>query len=682
MFNFVTIDIFFTPSMILGPVRLILFVAFIVFLKDLGSSQKSVRSGLDFFVPGYALYLSAFVLGCFVLMQVSAFDEFVLLLVVFGFITLSFLKLKWDRTLPHQLIQKRNTLLLFTVRNFEKYKTLRSLILSFRKTKKSKNHKFLAKRRDIRIQYGILIFVAVLAYGSRYYFYSYDSYLLSDLWYEDLKYLKELDAQNWLFANGSMMGEFAVISLYSLISDTNDAIALQTFGLLESAILAAMLFWTTSRLSNSRLVPGLIAALSFTFLYGFLPLDVSLMTQHKSVFLALTLFLPIIVFVLKPNALSEHSNFFFLKILVIFSAIAFIDLFVMIVILPVFLLIAAIFSQKEKIRETFKIVLAYFIGLSLVLFIHFAAALFLGYSFQAFVLSNLYSISSYTYTPQLVAPLTTLIQIYLWCAIAMTFIVLPLWIKNKKQWNPPLTFVVFAAFVLLMSTREGLPIDKDLLYQVISVIAPIFFGISIYILNEWVGKIVHIKTNVPQKVLVSVFTMGMVILFFQNNILGEIPRRNIVNEEIIEAYDLLKVKNLPFSYSVVNSSANEVISTNDHFFINYDYFNDEYIYKDSVYAANRLDVKFLKKNPDIILPHSTFVFLYNESAMADAKNKLNIKEQQKTRLNLDKLKSSQRPVHLFLKKSSFSVYEIINEPNATYIEDLIFYNSHQTHSTL
>ena len=185
----------------------------------------------------------------------------------------------------------------------------------------------------------------------------------------------------------------------------------------------------------------------------------------------------------------------------------------------------------------------------------------------------------------------------------------------------------------------------------------------------------------PLELAVWVSTMGIVSLLFQNNILTEIPQRNIVNEEIIEAYDILGEKNLPFSYSVVNSSANEVISVNDHFFINYDYFNDEYIQRDSIYAANRLDVEFLKKHPEIILPNSTFVFLYNENAIADDKNKLNAEEQQKTRINLARLMKAERSVQLFLKKTSFSVYEIINEPNATNIQDLIFYNHHLAQNT-
>ena len=216
-------------------------------------------------------------LGCYLLMQVAAFDEFVFLLLVFGFIIIALLNLNGDTSLSNQLLMKKNWLLLFAVRNFEKHKTLRSFLRSFRKRKRTNKSKFLERRKAIKIQYGIFISVIVIAYCSRYYFFLFDSFMLSDPWYEDLMYIKGIAAQNWLFENGSMMGEFAIISLYSLISDTSDLIALQSFGLLESAILSGMLFWTTSRLTNSRYVPGLVAALTFTFLIGFIPLDVSLM---------------------------------------------------------------------------------------------------------------------------------------------------------------------------------------------------------------------------------------------------------------------------------------------------------------------------------------------------------------------------------------------------------------------
>ena len=195
-------------------------------------------------------------------------------------------------------------------------------------------------------------------------------------------------------------------------------------------------------------------------------------------------------------------------------------------------------------------------------------------------------------------------------------------------------------------------------------------------MNGWLEKLIHLNASVFQEIGIPVLSIGLVVLLFQNNILTEIPRGNIVNEEIIEAYDALEEQHLPFSYSVVNSSVNELIGKNDHFFINYHYFNREYLVRDSIYAAHRDDLKFLKKNTSIVLPNSTFVFVYNESAIADDKNKLNEQEQSETLLSLQKLRNANRGVRLFVQKTSFSVYEIINEPNATKIEDVIFFNNH------
>ena len=55
--------------------------------------------------------------------------------------------------------------------------------------------------------------------------------------------MKELSEQVWFFHSGSMTGEFLLINLYGTLTGLSDSIALESFGLIEVAILALVIFW-------------------------------------------------------------------------------------------------------------------------------------------------------------------------------------------------------------------------------------------------------------------------------------------------------------------------------------------------------------------------------------------------------------------------------------------------------
>jgi hypothetical protein len=142
----------------------------------------------------------------------------------------------------------------------------------------------------------------------------------------------------------------------------------------------------------------------------------------------------------------------------------------------------------------------------------------------------------------------------------------------------------------------------------------------------------------------------------------------------------------------VNSA--ELISTNKHYFINYDYFIDNYIYRDSVYNAHKKNEHYFQLHPKMVLPNSIFVFVYNlEKAKTNLDNETSNKTNHSYVLDIDDpeslfsdgsrkapqltaiidtLKKKGRTVKLYFNSDEVKVYEIVNVAKRSKTEDLIY----------
>jgi len=162
-------------------------------------------------------------------------------------------------------------------------------------------------------------------------------------------------------------------------------------------------------------------------------------------------------------------------------------------------------------------------------------------------------------------------------------------------------------------------------------------------------------------------------IFYQQNKINSLTEADKTPKQILDAYDKIEQTFFPLSYCVVNDPATQVISTNKHFFMNYDFFLDEYQNIDSINFKHRKDPKFLIKNPEYSLSKSVLVFVLNDSNKAE-NNIFSLNKELKSSLinELDVLKSRGRKVSLFYESKILNVYEIINEPQESKISDLIF----------
>ena len=666
-------DLFFTPSMVYGPLRIILLVIFIFLVNKLVSKKSSNQSGLNYFIPRYVAFVSVVVLLSLALTTINAYDAFTILAILLVCVVIIFLNLNGKSAISKQLIKIRRRTILYTIRNLEQGKDLISTI-NFKKTQQENDTDDLEVRKtDYLWQMGIVVVIAVLTYLSRYYFFYFDTFALSDLWYEDFAKIKNLTNQQWFNSEGVLMGEYALIQLYGSFTSISDVIALQTFGLLENAVLGVVIYWTISQCTNTNYVPGLVAAFVFMFFYGFLPLNINLMTQHKPTFLALSLALPVFVYLCKPKTLRKTPSSYFLWMLCFFCGIAFIDFFTTIWVLPVFFIAALITVTSDTRKYYLRALVAYVLALLLFTTVYWISFDFDLDAMALFIKANTYSLKAYTYVPQLIVSLSALLGYYQVISVLLLIIAIITNTFIKRSLKNIISLLVMCCVFFCLPLLQIEIIDTDLLYQVIAVCIPLFMGVSVYLIITIINSMLPpIKTPIYVRIIATVIPLIIAYAAFQKSTLQNIPPRNLTSEYIMEAYDALDDELLPYSFTVVNTGMALEMSKDHHFFMTYDDFTTSYEQADALYVTNRNNKSFFKKYPEATLSKSMFVFVYEEKAQLSKSDRLKINQQQEVSEVITRLQDKGRVVRVFVKKPLLTVYEIVNEPKATKINDLLF----------
>ncbi|HEA31154.1 MAG TPA: hypothetical protein ENH91_14370 [Leeuwenhoekiella sp.] len=658
------------PSMFLGPLRLSIFFFLIFLIYRIASVKKSNQKGLNFFFPRYCLLLAIAVIIGFLLTLIHAFDLMVIFLILFFVILLVFINLKRKKSLSKQLNKIYTRIILYTVIKFEKDEFFIDKDNMNKQNKTDATSQLSGLNR--KWQFILAVVILVLTYSSRYFFFEYDSFTLSESWYNDLALIKEISAQNWFFHPGSMMGDYVLINIYGKLANLSDAIALQSFGLLEVSVLALVLYWICYKITGKH-GPGCIAAFSFGFLYAFLPLNINQLLQHKSIFLALTLAIPTMVFSVYPKALRLKYSVYLRWMTYFFSAILLIDLFVGIYLIPPFIVLTAIFNYKLKRPYVLRGLLAYSIAFITIGVIYASAALIKGENLWNFLISNLFSFNTYTYTPHLIIPFDSLMQYYQGAAGLLLLISLIKYAQNQKKWMPVTIFMVYFNLLFNLYRLDDYFLDVDLFTQVVSVFIPLFFGLGFYIMSSLIPHAkISVRFNTGLDVAIATVFVAM-IGFFTKDYLKVFPISGYtLQDQVFDAYIDIESSRLPFSYTVVNSNTNFILSKGSHYYLSYNVFNDKYLERDARFNRFRKNPEYLKMHPEVILPQSVLVFVYKDEALKNKKYKLYEDQQVLTRKQLARLKERGRTIDLVYEKPLLEVYEIINEPQASKINDLIF----------
>ncbi len=665
-------------SILIGPLRLMLIFIFLYFLNKYVIKYSIQKDSINFLVTRWVKYASLSIIIVFLLVQINAYDIFSLLLIFICSLVYKFTGYDGNSKFIEHLQREKLSLLLFGLKKIEKKS---SILIKYKN--KSQLHK--------KLTLVLIILVATLAFIVRVYFYNYDLYTFSPFWFQDLTILNNLNHQQWISTGNVMIGEYALISLFAKLTGINPEMAIQSFSIIESSLICVVIYWFTYVLSKSRYIAPLISSLSFALLYFLIPVNINFITQHSQMLLALMLLLPCMVFILIPERFVFDKKKYFKYHVVFISAIFLTNLFTALILFPLFLIVAFLFHRRRNYKYLKKAIKAYLLAFTIVGVYYAIGGYILGYSFVQFLYTNLVSISTVKFTPQLIIPYENLIVIHLILSVISSIIIL-FKVKYKKSFNRPL--FIFLSFFIVLVFVEYLTknldiwfIDKDLVMQSMTIFMSILLGVNSAVFFNLL-KVIHkiesrkIPAAIASSLILTLFIS--VFCFGHQKINLNKEKSNIDSQKMLLAYYKISQTFLPFSYAVINKNKFQSISRDKHFFINYKDFVDTYEEKDSIYFEHINDKEYLKENPQIILPASILVFI-KEAQKEKKKTKKkeghfhhHSEEDLHSTSNLEvisllnKLKSKGRKVAPFFTDGKTKIFEIVNSPKSSKIKDLIF----------
>lgn len=656
---------FLTSSILLGFIRLCFILLFLFYLNRKFVNVTKHVHFLDFIVMNWFRYAAVLVIVIFALVELDAYNLFNCFFVFGILIGIDIIGIKNLKNPKHYFRTHIRAGLLTFLRNIENKKSF-WFWFSFDRNKHKKDH-----NNFILL---LTILIGGITFLSRYYFIIYDNYSLSDAWIYDLNKVIQFDNQYWFTFELATDAELAIVNFYGKITDVSPEIALQVIAILESTLLAVMIFWIINKLTPSKFIAPTIAALFFSLVYVLTPLNVYFLLKGNPTFLALTFALPAFAFYIKPTLSKLPRTSYFFGFLFIFITVGLTDLFTYCILIPPFLIIGLLFTKMKFKKYNFVAILSYVVGTLILYAIYSYACYYQRADLLEYMQNNLLSVSSYTYVPQLILPYSEIIR-YAQISTAIGLIlVLLLVIFKKENWRATIIFFTYFNFLILLTFIRSEWLDIDMLNNSISVFLPIIIGLNAAIVMRILNfGLYKFKRFSPITVMVLFGVMIYAAFFYQEKSIKALTVSDQTPKQILNAYDKIAQTFFKHSYCVVNDPATQVISNNSHFFMNYDFFINEYPRIDSINTKHLKEPNFLVKNPQYSISKSVLVFVLNDNTPDENNNFAENKHYQgKLVENIKLLRDRGRKVNLFYDSSILKVYEIVNQPKESKISDLLF----------
>ena len=653
-----------SASIILGIVRLCLIVLLLFYINQRIFGAKDKEQGLlDFIVQHLVKYGSYIVIIVFIEVQLRIYDFFntlFFLLLVACFEIFGLKRLISPAKLVLATRKKSYTIL----RDLEEKK----LGFSYFLPKFSKE-----KKVNLIWEIVIITLLILITISGRLFFLSHDSYSLSNIWNSDITTVIDFDSQHWFENSISPIGELVIINFYGKITGLTSENALQSMGLIEAILIVLIIYWAISKVSKSKYIAPIIGSLCFALCFVILPVNIAYLQQHRSTFLALAIAIPLMVYYMDPKLLNFTRKRYFFFYLFSFVSIGLIDLFVQIAIVLPFMIIGLFVSKIKYKVHNLLLLLSYFVSTVILYLIYNTACINFGYDFMLFLHSSLVSISTYTYLPYLYMPYESLIYYYQIVSFVGLFLSIILIFIRKENINGAISFLLFLNFIIFVSTIQNPWIDQDLIRQTLAIFLSISVGVVVGLFFKPFEFLTNkIKIIMPMVCVLLAVGMTYTAYYYQKDSFKNMKRPDDTPREVLNAYDLITNEYFPYSYAVVNDYSAQALSKNKHFFVNYEDFLNYYLKRDEVFFKHIKDKKFLKNNPEYVLPNCVLVFVYTRQNKFSNELTSNKKYTNELIDLLKKLRHRGRRVRVFHEDKVFKIYEIVNIPGESRLTDLIF----------
>lgn len=644
--------------------RLCLMILFLFYMNRKFISYSKSVNYFDFIAKQWFKYGSLIVLLIFGLIQLGIYNLLNVVAILVGVIFIDYFGIKKIPQSINIISQKVKRNIFELIQNIEMKKPIAFFVFT----------RSNPEERNKRLWYLFLLStLGVVAFYSRYIFYQFDMFSLSGSWISDLESIIDFDSQRW-FTNGiAPVGELALINFYGKFVSVSPEVALQSMGILEAVLISVLLFWVINKITYSKIIAPLAAALFFSVSYTIMPVNITYILQHQALFLAISFALPAMVIYLKPGIMHSNNTNCFINYILAFTAIGLIDIFTLIVLVFPFLIIGLITSSVKNKIANITVIAAYAIALVVLFIIYSTASNHFGDDFELFLHSSLMSVSTYTYFSHLIVSYEQLMVYYQFLSYITMICCLLFMFFKKEKWNAALCFLLYFNFLVVLSETNHSWIDNDLVKLSLGIFIPVSLGISAAIVIR-IAYYIYAKIEVIKPVFAVFLITGVLYsaIHYQKKEYKKLHKTDNVPRDIINVYEKITASYYPYSYAVVNDYTTQSISINKHFFIHYTDFTENYLKRDSVYSKNKKNKKFLKKNPEYVLPKSVLVFIYKKGDDKNNRIIVNCEIAPLILSKLETLKKRGRKISVFYESDLIKVFEIENNPGQSKTDDLIF----------
>ena len=216
--------------------------------------------------------------------------------------------------------------------------------------------------------------------------------------------------------------------------------------------------------------------------------------------------------------------------------------------------------------------------------------------------------------------------------------------------------------------------DIDLFFKALMVLYPIQFAISLYAVLRMLDMVLLKKTSwvkikrISTMVVLACLTITTFMVDATN---ATTAKTGAVKKEIVNLYDKLYRNQFQNSYIVVNNYYGYKLAQKEHLFLSHQQFITNYAQRDSVFYAKKALGDAVEFKDDEILPESVFVVVTKEKT---SESLFHTQEEAYAGIEalLKELKARGRAVRTYHETEHLKVLEIINAPNLSSINEMIF----------
>ncbi|WP_138429702.1 hypothetical protein [Fodinibius saliphilus] len=498
-------------------------------------------------------------------------------------------------------------------------------------------------------------------------------------WFEQLDRIKKLRLQQYFAETPIPGGMHSLVSIFSMLTQISPEMILHLLGALTSFFLCIIVYWISRDITKNRYPFASIVGMSLYAIVPilFLPISLDQQVEASSIDLALCFALPTLTIFIRNLRATYKSPWFY--ILSGFVATGFTNLFVAFVILFPLLFLGLLSLPRRRYLKSFLRLSAYLLSLAVVVLLPFIIyGFYKDTDMQAFVLSQLYDIQAYSYFPELLFPIQQLSLYYIYIAGGLLVYYLIDYVLNKGSTiRDELIFVVVFILIALRYTTlldfsELFWLDTAQLNEFYALMIGVLGSLLVAVLFELSERLIDITSATVIK-LSWVISVGVIggLIYMQGGIRVSRMLPSTMPDGFFEAYYQVIDERLPYTYATVGPEVFRIQAQNRHFYMDYEYFLDEYGAIDSLYQQ-----QLTSESVDVVPPASIFVFTekapygdIQQGILYDSPGVMRDAEQWLA----DFKALPERNIKKFYDGPSTTVYEIINRPTESKVDDILFH---------